>query len=398
MTIVCADSPEFLYALAAQRRDDWRDLPVLLLGPDTRVWAASPVAQASGVTPGLALRLARARCPDAHLAELDLQAAEAAQNAFLGVLTETGMPVEAQDYGVAYCNLASVAHSPSDARQICATLGAQIRRELGDALTPALGVDHSKFTARTAARIAKPGSMRLVNREDEARFLMPQPVSLLPLPPDHVRQLGWLGLRTLGEFARLPVASVAARFGKAGVLAQRWARGHDERPVRALSQPAPDPVSVDFESPCGALDRAVADAGRALIAPLRALSDALEGCRRVQLSARFIDGETRLLTHTLASPTCQLDDVRIALTHALRQHAWPSELVSLSVRLLDIAELTPQVLTLFGDTLDPAHSESAPFAKLSAKLGAKHPGAFFRATITDAAHPLAERRVTWEGI
>ncbi len=398
MTIVCADTPEFLYALAAQQRAEWREQPVLLLGPDLRVWAASPIARSSGVSPGLPLRLARARCPDAHLAELDIQAAEAAQSAFLGVLTETGMPVEAQSYGVAYCDLTAVAHSPDDARQICAALGARIRRELGEPLTPALGVDHSKFTARTAARIAKPGSMRLVNREDEARFLMPQPVSLLPLPPEHVQQLGWLGLRTLGEFARLPVASVAARFGKAGVLAQRWARGRDERPVRPLSQPAPDPVGVDFDSPCGTIDRAVADAGRALAAPLRTLSESLEGCRRVQLSARFIDGETRLLTQTLASPTCQIEDVRIAIQQALRQHAWPAELVSLTVRLLDIAELTPQVLTLFGGALEPVHSQSAPFAKLSARLGVKHPGAFFRATITDAAHPLAERRATWEGI
>jgi nucleotidyltransferase/DNA polymerase involved in DNA repair len=400
MTILCAIAPNFLYALEARAHDDWRDKPIALIGPDGRVWAASPLADTSGVEAGLSPRQARSRCPDALLRPLDAAQAEAAQAAFIGVLTATGMPVEPQGYGAAYCDLSPVATSPRDARAICADLGARIRRDLGDALTPALGVDHGKFTARAAAQTAKPGSMRLVEREDEARFLTPQPVSLLPLPPDHLRQLRWLGLRTLGEFAQLPVASVVARFGKAGALAHGWARGRDDRPVRALAQQTPQPVALDFETPCAAVDLALADAARAVQPSARALSERLEGCRRIRVELRFLNGVIVDVSQALAQPACHIDDLRVVLKRILGGALWPAELVGLRIWLLEIAELTPAVLTLFGDQLDaaPGSDDASPFAPVARKLGARHPGALYQAVISDAAHPIAERRVTWVGV
>ena len=40
-----------------------------------------------------------------------------------------------------------------------------------------------------------------------------------------------LGLRTLGQYAALPAAAVGQQFGRAGQLAQRFARGKDDRAV-----------------------------------------------------------------------------------------------------------------------------------------------------------------------
>jgi hypothetical protein len=240
--------------------------------------------------------------------------------------------------------------------------------------------------------------MRLIERADEARFLTPQPIALLPLPPEHLRQLRWLGLRTLGDFAALPVASIVARFGKAGALAQRWACGRDDRPVRALAQQAP--VGVDFETPCATVDLAVADAARALRPRARELSERLEGCRRVRIALRFLNGLSVEVSQTLARPACHIDDLRAALKRGLGGVVWPSELISVRIWLLEIAELTPAVLTLFGDQLDaaPDADGESPFAPLARKLGARHPGAFYQALVSDAAHPVAERRVTWTGV
>ena len=397
MTIVCAATPEFLYALHAQHHDEWAAKPIALLGLDGRVWATSPSAAASGVIAGLTQRQARARCPDVWIDALDTPTAEAAQSAFVSVLNATGMPVETQGFGVAYCDLSAVATSPLDAKPIGADLGARIRRELGAALTPALGIDHSKFTARAAAQLSQPGRMRLVTQDEEERFLTPQPLTLLPLPLEHLRQLHWLGLRTLGDFARLPAASVRARFGAAGVLAHTWARGKDNRPVRADAHAALDPAQIDFETPCVSVDQAVADASHALVAPLRALSERLEGCRRLLIEQRFLDGGASACTQALVAPTCQVDDLRAALKRALTNTAWPAELIVLRIRLLDIAELAPRILTLFGEAFDMSADvgETAPFATITRKLGIKHSGAFFQADVDDLAHPVAERRARW---
>lgn len=407
MTILCARTPDFLYRLAAQQHADWDDgsdtrerRPVALTGPDGRVWAASPLALAAGALPGLTPRQARARCPDAALHMLDTNEADAAQAAFIGVLVRTGLPVEPQGYGAAYCDLSAVSHSPGDARPVCVDLGKQIRAEIGVALTPALGVDHGKFTAHAAARAASPGRMRLIDRADEVRFLSTQPLALLPLPPEHVQQLHWLGFTTLADFARLPASAVAARFGKAGKLAQQWARGADERPVRVLAQTAPEAAMVEFETPCASLDRARDEIMRALTPRLREMAKRLEGCRRVQIELHGLDGACARAQAGFAQPMCAIDDLRAGVSRALKQREWPGELRAIRVLLLDLAELAPQALTLFGETLQigAANMPAGPFARAVNRLGAKHGAAFFQGAAPDPTHPIPERRTEWKVI
>ncbi len=404
MTILCAHTPDFLYRLAAQNHADWDDgidtrerRPVVLTGPDGRVWAASPLALTAGALPGLTPRQARARCPDAAVHALDTIEADAAQAAFIGVLARTGLPVEPQGYGAAYCDLSAVSNSPGDARPMCADLGKQIRAEIGVSLTPALGVDHGKFTAHAAARAVPPGHMRLIDRAEEVRFLSTQPLALLPLPPEHVQQLHWLGLKTLADFARLPASAVAARFGKAGKLAQQWARGADERPVRALAQAAPEALAVEFETPCASLDHARDAIMRALAPRLREMAERLEGCRRLQIELHGLDGARAHAQAGFAQPMCAADDLRAGVSRALAQREWPGELSLARVLLLDLAELAPQALTLFGETLQmgSASARAEPFARVLNRLGAKHGTAFFQGVVVDPTHPIPERRTEW---
>lgn len=398
MTILCVNAPHFLFALEARKHGWDAQTPAALLGPDGRVWAASPVALAGGALPGLSARLARARCPDLTLRALDLAAADAAQSAFNGVLARTGLPVEPAGAGAAYCDLSAVAATPGEAGPVCADLGAQIRRELGVALTPALGVNCGKFTARAAAASVQPGRMRLINRADEPRFLALQPLALLPLPPEALQQLRWLGLRTLADFARLPAASVAARFGAAGKLAHLWAQGRDSRPVRALTAPAPEPLVLDFETPCPAAPPAAAAATRALRPLLAALAVQLQGCNRLRLDLRFIDHGAQTHTHVFPQATCALADVSGALSRALTSQLWPAELVSLRIALLDMAELAPQVWTLFGELGFADGKQTAPFARLAGALALRHAGALWQAEVVDPAHPAAERRSRWSAL
>ncbi len=127
-------------------------------------------------------------------------------------------------------------------RPLAAELGRRLRGRLGVHLQPALGWDSGKFTAHAAAMQVAPGRIRLVDKAEEVRFLAPLPVTLLPLPPLHLQQLHWLGVRTVGQFAALPAAAVWQRFGAAGKLAHRWAQGKDDRPVRSRLSRRPAPA------------------------------------------------------------------------------------------------------------------------------------------------------------
>src|SRR5205823_3939792 len=81
------------------------------------------------------------------------------------------------------------------------------------------------------------------------------PVDLLPLPLEARLQVARLGVRTLGEFSRLPLNSVRLRLGPDGVTARSLAAGLDEGPLR----PRPTPLllrdTIELEWTETSLDR-----------------------------------------------------------------------------------------------------------------------------------------------
>jgi nucleotidyltransferase/DNA polymerase involved in DNA repair len=397
MSILCCHIPEFLFASAALAHPEWRKQPVALLGSDERVWAASQPARESGVHIGLTPRQAHARCPDAVIHSLNLQTSEDFQSAFLSVLAQTGLTVEVQDFGAAYVDLKPVVTSPADAAPVCADLGKQLRKALGAPLQPAVGCDHGKFTARAAAGVARPGRMRIVDRSDEPRFLAPLPVGMLPLPAQTQQHLHWLGVDTLAKFAALKATDVVQRFGQAGKLAHRWAKGEDERPVRSTLHAVPDVIDVDFDSPTASRDVALTEAMHALRPKLRALSQRLEGCRKLHITLAFLDGTKRQVTTTFVKALSEPAPMRAGIAQALNTYAWNAELTHMQLTLLDVAERYPKQLMLFDVTalFDAKAAAPAPFTALVETLSGRHTGAFFGAQLTDPRHAVRERRFIW---
>lgn len=66
---------------------------------------------------------------------------------------------------------------------------------------------------------------------EEARWLAPLDIECLPLSPEIAETLHRWGIRTWQQFAALPEAGVAARFGRQGITLQRIARGACPRPL-----------------------------------------------------------------------------------------------------------------------------------------------------------------------
>jgi len=233
MSVLYCHVEQFLYRVTCQAQPALSGRPVALLGPDDKVAAVSPEAAATGLAPGMRPQEVRTRCPDAGLYPLDLQVVYSAALGLRQALRGLELPLEVAGWGSAYLDLRPVTRQKDEVALLAAELGRTVRRQLGAALQPALGWDSGKFTARAAALRTQPGRMRLIAVDEEQHFLAPLPLSLLPLPPDTLQQLTWLGIRTLGEFAALPGTAVWQRFGPAGKLAQQWARGQDSRPVCA---------------------------------------------------------------------------------------------------------------------------------------------------------------------
>ena len=157
-----------------------------------------------------------------------------------------------------------------------------------------IGVADGFFAALLAARDG-----RAVPGGGAARFLATQPVSVLaaqnpvgqnPAAQDLAALLNRLGLRTLGDFAALPVRDVASRFGDAGEGAHRLARGLDSRPLATRPPPADLSVAQEFDPPEPRAEPVVF-AAKALAGLLH---DGLAArgltCVRVQVTATWADG------------------------------------------------------------------------------------------------------------
>jgi hypothetical protein len=339
----------------------------------------------------MSVRQAQSFCPEVSLESVDFTGLQAVQDALLETLAAWQLPVEENGWGKAYLDLHTVATMRDAVQPLAIDLGREVRQKLGDGLQPALGWDSGKFTAYAAATIARPGHMRLVSREDEQRFLAPFSISLLPLSPDDQHRLKLLGIKTLGEFARLPAASVFQQFGDIGCMAQRWAQGHDPRPVRSLARQAFESLSVDIDPPTGLLEP-VLTALLDLMGPqLKKLALELSGCWRLQLKLNFITGDRRDLLIAFVSPIVQPSSLRLSLVHHLQSLIWPGELSHVTITGLETGELPALQLALLPEI---NHEENDP-GYYRTRIQSVYGPVFVRPTVPEPTHPVGPLRSAW---
>jgi protein ImuB len=379
------------------------DDPLVLIGPEGRVFDASTEAEACGVARGMTPRAAEVRCPEARLLEADVARCRQEVEAMLQVLEQTGPKVEPHGWGAAYVDLGDLARGQADAVTLCGEIGRAVRGELGQALQPALGWDSSKFTAQAAARGTQPGRLRAVAARQEQGFLRPLPVTLLPLAEDALQRLCFLGLRTLGQYAALSPAAVWQQFGRAGSVAHRCARGKDDRPVVPREQALHLEERIEFETPLVERDRLVA-ALRYVVSPLLArLRGNLQACGQVRLTVHFDGGGAQERERGFLLPVADQGRIVRALERLLDQLVCRGRLGvgALAVVLGEIQDVVPEQLRLF-PMEGEAHEREGErklqevqryLAKRFRISGGSH---LRRAVLAQPGAPLPEWRVAWQ--
>jgi protein ImuB len=314
-----------------------------LLGPVTAA------AEAAGVRPGMRLGEALATCPSLVLVDRDPSAVEREWEGVLRRLEDAGFAVEPVDHG-------SVVFDTRGVERLYGGVQPALERALaavGTSWDPRIGAADRRFTALAAASVARPGQILLVAPKDEASFLEPLPLSLLPLSADRYAELEGLGLRRLGELAQLPGGAVAERLGVEGRKAWRLAHGgrrakvRGRKPAFELAEVLVFPEAVGNEL---TLRRALgALLERLLARPERAGRP----FRKLALAARLVDGGSWRRTLTLRDATAEPARVRAALGPKLSE--LPAPIVELRVEAVELAEHTGQQLAL----VEPAGEEAS---------------------------------------
>ena len=335
--IACIVIPGFELRAALRGRPALALQPAALapaLGREPLLGPVTAAAQAQGVRPGMRMGEALATCPSLVLVEQDPARAEREWEEALRRLEDGGFAVEPDEPGCVFFETRGV-------ERLYGGLEAALRRALaavGSTWDPRAGAAERRFTALAAANVARPGQLVVVADERTAEFLAPLPVDVLPLAAQTQGELRELGVRRLGELARLPGGAVAERLGPDGRRAWALARGGRRGRVHGRRAAADLVEAIEFPDAVGnelTLRRALAAlVERALGRPER------EGrfVRKLALSARLVGGASWRRTLTLREPTAETDRIRVALGAKLA--GVPAPVLELR---LELAELTEDV-------------------------------------------------------
>ena len=243
--ITCILLPRFELVVAAGGRAELVGVPVAI-APEPgsqQIGAVSAAAEAFGVSPGMRLGEALARCQRLTLIPPDPAGVDERWEQMLIALESIGAAVEPLRPGLVCLDARGILRLYSARGGLAGS--AALRQDLEAVLAAArraldaparFGVAPTRFAALAAATRARARQPLVLTGDlrQTREFLAPMPVELLrdgvgevdlTMLPDALQRLG---INTLGELAALPRAAVADRFGRPGLHAQR------PRPLRWL--------------------------------------------------------------------------------------------------------------------------------------------------------------------
>jgi protein ImuB len=289
--VVCVYLPRFELTVAAGGTEALTGNALAIApapGGEARVGEVSGAAEAFGVSPGMALGEALARCPELGLVPGDplgvAQAWERAVRALEGI----GAELELARAGLAYFEIDGLRGLHGGDAGVIATARRVLDR-------PArIGIGPTRFCALVAALEVRSRRAVVVREGPEARrYLSRRPVGLLGYRAETValvESLERFGVRTLGELAALGRDALADRFGAPGVLAQRLARGEDTALCpRSIEERLEESLELWEASSGPALERVLGVLVDRLLARPERRGRTL---RALALSARLVEGGT----------------------------------------------------------------------------------------------------------
>lgn len=295
-----------------ERRAAPPDAPLVLVAKvrgALRLRAVDRLAQPLGIAPGMTLADARARQPDLAVVEMD----EDADRHWLERLARrcidwspavTLVPPDGVTLDIAGSDhlFGGEAGLAAQVEDTLAAMGMTVR--LACASTPE--------AAQALARYAP------LPITDEHRALRNLPVIALGLDEEATVALRRAGLKTVGDAATRPMASIAARFGAKAATALRRLTGEEQAPITPLPHTAPLRFTRRFAEPLTHQATIAQCFAELLREAARVLEERGLGGRRFHLSLFRSDGARHRLAIETGLPTrdpvpiLRLFDERIA--------------------------------------------------------------------------------------
>ncbi len=300
------------------------------------VSAASYEARKFGVHSAMPLRTAAKMCPHAIFVDGHPERYREYSEKVYKVLTTFSPQVEMASVDEAYLDMTCTARLHGPPLKAAHALHQRMKDETR--LNCSVGIGSSRLIAKVSSAQAKPNGVLWIIPGEEPKFLAPLDVRAIPGVGKVLESnLHALGIRKVGDLARLEESELEARFGKWGLALAGKARGEDaggwfdnevgaDTEAKSIShehtynEDTADPSQI--ESTLMRLSEMVG----------RRLREAHFHAGTIQLKLRYKDFTTLTRAHTLPSPT-QLDTEIFEQVRTLFRKNWKK---GAQVRLLGV--------------------------------------------------------------
>ena len=303
--ILHVDMDAFYASVEIRDRPELAGQPVIVGGTSGRgvVLSASYQARAFGVRSAMPVGRAQRMCPRAVFVAPRHRTYAATSKEVMAIFGTVTPDVEPLALDEAFLDVSGALRRLGPPAVIARHIRAEVARQQG--ITCSVGVAPTKFVAKIASARCKPDGLLVVPRAGVLDFLHALPVSALWGVGERTGEvLARLGLRTVGDIAHTPLATLQHELGAAqGSHLAALAWGRDERRVTPhvpeKSIGAEETFATDIDDPERIRRELLKLSGRTAHS-LRAGGYA---ARTVSVKLRLASFKTMTRSRTLAYPT-----------------------------------------------------------------------------------------------
>jgi DNA polymerase-4 len=300
------------------------------------VSAASYAARKFGVHSAMPLRTAAKMCPHAIFVDGHPDRYREFSEKVHKVLGTFSPRVEMASIDEAYLDMTGTERLHGPALKAAHSLHQRMKADTG--LNCSVGIGTSRLIAKVSSGQAKPNGVLYIVPGREAKFLAPLDVREIPgvgkVMEGHLHALG---IKKVGDLARLDESELNDRFGKWGLALAGKARGEDaggwfDSEVGANADAKSISHEHTYNEDTAEVAQLEATLTRLSEMVARRLRESGFHARTIQLKLRYTDFTTITRAHTLATPT-QLDTEIFEQVRALFRKNWKK---GVPIRLLGV--------------------------------------------------------------
>lgn len=213
---------------------DIRTIPAIIGGDESSrhgvVLAKSMKAKQFGIKTGEPIYQARKKCPSIQVYQGNYTVYKKYSNDLYNILLEYTDRIERFSIDECFMDLTLFLRKNEKLIDKAYEISKRVKEELG--FTVNIGVAHNKLLAKMASDFEKPNKVHTLFNEEIAKKMWPLPASeLFMVGRKSISKLENIGVKTIGDIAKLDEDILIKRFGKHGKMMWEYANGIDDSEV-----------------------------------------------------------------------------------------------------------------------------------------------------------------------